>query len=346
MNNKICVTSNRSVGCTFVEWSLHFLSGQTQYYSVKLNQWLPLSQNPLTEINAHGHHKNHPSGYDNTQLYIEKFNSLPNNAIYSMYPFRLHLDVAAEQAQIPVDQLYNPTMFDQIDEFINNDFNKILQSCNEHDIPLIFVSQDARTTLYHQNFRSLDRYALNPGKPKSEQDLVDEFQEVFFKHSVEQWKELNLTEIWDVRERMALDIRPYSALTDYKPELQLPHHWVNCLDLWTRSEKTIKHIMNYLNLEIVPDRWQTWLPICKNWQEYQLSLLDFCYNQPHIVEAIVNNWYYKIDLTFQQEVLVQHFLIYQYGLNLKTWQLRKFPSNTQDLHKLLEPNIHPIPRIY
>jgi hypothetical protein len=71
-------------------------------------------------------------------------------------------------------------------------------------------------------------------------------------------------------------------------------------------------------------------------------LLQFEYNYKHIVESIVNNWSYPIDLTFDQEIVIQHCLIYHYGLNLKTWQLEKFPNNTQDLHKLLEPNIHPL----
>ena len=39
-------------------------------------------------------------------------------------------------------------------------------------------------------------------------------------------------------------------------------------------------------------------------------------------------------------------LIYKYGLNLKTWQLEKFPNNTKQLHELLEENIHPIEKIY
>ena len=60
------------------------------------------------------------------------------------------------------------------------------------------------------------------------------------------------------------------------------------------------------------------------------------------MDAIVNNWHYEIDLTFEQEVIVQHCLIYQHGLNLKTWQLEQFPRNTRDLHRLLEPNTHTV----
>jgi len=344
MNKKICVTSHSGVGCTFVDWSLQFLSGQTQYYNVKFDQWIPLSQNPITKINAHGHLKNHPLGCSETQLFIEKFNSLPD-AMYSMYPFKLNVGIAARLLKLPTNQLHNPAVYDQIIEFVNNDYNKILQTCCEQQVQLIYVSRDPRTVLYHTNIRSLDKYILKPGRPGSEQDIANEFQEIYFENSLKRWKELNLTEIWDVRERMALDMRPSDVL-DYKFDLQLPHYWVSCLDLWTRVENTVKNMMNYLNLEIDSNRWQTWIPICKSWQEQQLSLLDFCYNQPHIVEAIVNNWYYEIDLTFHQEALIQHFLIYQHGLNLKTWQLKKFPSNTQDLHKLLETNIHPVPKIY
>ena len=47
-----------------------------------------------------------------------------------------------------------------------------------------------------------------------------------------------------------------------------------------------------------------------------------------------------------QEAIVQHILIYKYNLNLKNWQLKKFPDNTQDLHKLLETNIHPTKILY
>ena len=285
MNKKICVTSRNSLGCTFIDWSLYFLSGQTQHYNVKLGQWIPLSQNPLTKINAHEHDKNHPSGHSSTNRMIEQFNLLPD-AMYSMYPVELHFDAASKLTKIPVDQFYNPAMFSQIIEYINDDYNKLLQDCHKQQFQVIYVQADHRMLLYHQNIRSLDRYQTKPGSPESEQDKRNELQEVFFKNSLLQWKELVLTEVWDVRERTALDIRPLAYGSDYNVNLQFPHHWVNSLDLWTRTENTIKKIMSYLDLEIVPDRWQSWLPICKEWQEQQLLLLDFCYNQPHIVESI------------------------------------------------------------
>jgi hypothetical protein len=59
--------------------------------------------------------------------------------------------------------------------------------------------------------------------------------------------------------------------------------------------------------------------------------------------------YYDIsdyNFEFYQEAIIQHIMIYKYGMNFKLWQLEKFPDNTQDLHKLLEPNIHKVDNLY
>lgn len=345
MSNKVCVTSWKSLGCTFVDWSIHFLSGQTHCYNASLDQYIDLSQNPITKTNAHGHIKNHPSGYSLSKICLDSFDKQPKDTLCSMYPVQLHLDVAASAIDVSVDQLHNADINQRVQQFILDDYNQMLKLCHQTDTKVIFVSHDPRVALYHQFSRQLDRFTANSQKPTSAQDLVDEIQLLYFKNSIDTWKEMNLTDVWDVRERMALDIRPFDRVSP-AIDLQHPHQWVNCLDLWTRTEHTIKNILSYLELNIDTDRLSQWLPICQQWQQKQLAILEFCYNQPHIVDAIVNNWPYRIDLTFEQEVLIQHFLIYQHGLNLKTWQLTKFPSNTQELHKLLEPNIHSVPKIY
>ena len=185
----------------------------------------------------------------------------------------------------------------------------------------------------------MERFVVSPLRPTSINDLKNEHREIFFKESNQTWTELGLTNRWDIRERMSLDSRPFN--TDF-PDINIncQHLWINSLDLWTRTEYTLTKIMKYLELDIMPNRLEKWLPVCKKWQEKQLKILDFAYNYQHIINSIVNNIYYEIDLTFEQEVVIQHCLIYQHNLNLKTWQLEKFPNNTQELHKLLEPNCH------
>jgi len=348
MNKKICVTSSQSAGCTFVDWSIHFLSGQSQYFNVLENKWIELSSNPLNLINAHGHRKNHPEGYINTEQYLNKINSMPDHAIYSLYPATLPIDIAAKQLNLDVNQIgSDPVAFDHIKQHVINDYNKIFDICHNTQTKIVYVDLDPTKALYHTEFRTLDRFFTKLGKPNSIKELEDESQEIFFKTSQTYWKELNLTDVWDIRERLALDTRPFQVLyNNFKFEKKYPHYWINCSVLWTHTVKTITNLMKYLELTIDSTRLESWMPICRQWQQYQLDIIEFCYNQPHVVDAIVNNLYYEINLTFKQEVIIQHCLIYQHGLNLKTWQLEKFPSNTQDLHKLLEPNIHPVLDIY
>lgn len=343
---KICVTSPRSVGCTFVEWSIHFLSGKSKYYNILSKSWIDLSADPIRQTNAHGHKKNHPFGLKNTKLYIEQFNNLDQDELYSFYPSLIRSYVAAQELGITIDQFHDESTFKKLFQYIIDDYNKIFHCCGENNVKIVFVHNDPRAILYHQESRSFERFLSKPGKPKSQEDLDNEYQDLFFKDSQDAWNKMNLADPWDIRERLALDMRPFEVTNNFKIAYQGPHLWINCLDLWTQTIAVIKKIMAYLELDIDPSRLESWLPVCQRWQQIQLTLLDFCFNQPHIVDAIVNNLDYKINLTFKQEAIIQHCLIYQHGLNLKTWQLEKFPNNTKDLHRLLEPNIHQVPKIY
>jgi hypothetical protein len=348
MNNIFCVTSYNSVGCTFIDWSVYFLTGQTQHYNVKSSSWLPVSQNPITELTAHGHDKNHPGGLSNTRQFITQLAQLRSDTLHSIYPCPMLVGVAAEYLNLPVESMGNAEVLAQIHQFIKNDYREILKLCEHHQIKTVYVASDPSTILYFNQPRFIPpllsdyRTAAN-----SQQHAKDDFQKIFFNHSLAYWKEQGLDNQWDVRERLALDSRPFDTeQIDFSPNSTAPYLWVNNVDLWTRTAQVIEKIMNYLQLSIHNKRLEQWLPICHSWQKIQLNILEFCYNQQHIVESIINNWHYEIDLTFEQEVVIQHCLIYQHGLNLKTWQLEKFPNNTKDLHKLLELNIHPVANIY
>jgi hypothetical protein len=347
MNKKACITSTQAVGCTFVDWSIHFLSGQTHYYNYELDQHIKLSENPVNKINSHGHDKNHPSGANELKVVLDHFDKILKNTMCSAYPVPMHFDVAASHLNIPIDQINIPQYLEEIKNYILEDYNKFFNICEETNTKLVFVSSDPATIFYHQTVRSLDRFMTKPTKPNSVDDAFNEIQETFFKSSTQTWADLQLNNRWDLRERLALDSRPMHTLFDDKNfDFYRPHLWINCQELWVNPIKTIKKIMDYLELTIDSNRYKSWIPICRTWQQIQVDILNFCYTHKHIVESVINNWDYKIDLTFHQEVIVQHFLIYKYNLNLKTWNLDKFPDNTKKLHQLLETNIHVVPKIY
>lgn len=341
MNKKICTTSMRSVGCTFIDWSIHFLSGQNDFYNATTDSWLPVVTDPITSINSHGHLKNHPSGQKKLEEFFKTVDSLVPDRVYSAYPMHLHANTAAAELKISTNYLNNE-LTKKIFDYIANDYNQLLETCWQQNAKLIFVGTNANIPFYFLTVRALGTRLLKPGIVNSAEAAIVEFQHVFFKESISTWNNLGLCNIWDIRERRALDLRVVSNPDKAVTNLKFPHLWIDCLNFWTRGDTLIQTIMDYVELKIIPERFESWKVIFKKWQKIQLDALQFDYNCRHIVDAIINNWYYEIDLTFEQEIVIQHFLIYNHNLNLKTWKLEKFPNNTQLLHQLLEPNIHPL----
>lgn len=331
----VCSTSTQSAGCTFLDWSIHFLTGQTEFFNV-MRGWIPLSSNPITKINAHGHEKNHPAGLVETHIAVQKLHK--STRLTSVYPLPAQLDRVAQKLGIDINTAL-PDQWQTIFDYQTADYNQMLQMCNENNVKVIFVSIPDHLSVYANTVRSLDRMPFSNQPAQSTQDLRDSLDRVFFKDSVAKWDQIRLSEIWDLRERYALN----KNLISWKQpvvELNFNHYWVDTQNLWYNGEREIQKIIQWLKLDIDVSRLESWQAVYSEWQQLQLDTLQFQYNYKHIVESIVNNWSYSIDLSFEQEVVIQHCLIFEYGLNLKTWQLEKFPNNTQELHKLLETNIH------
>lgn len=337
---KVCIFSGQSIGGTFLDWSVHFLTGQTQYFSSKQNQFIPLSQNPvnLSQQNAHGHLKNHPTGADETKKYLDNCNS--STGLYSLYAFTCHSSKIIEKYNI-VPAIEN---INQINQQKLDDTKRMFSVLAEHGSATIHLAGESTVPLYFLKFRDTSTFIFKPGKPASATEQKNEFETMFFNASVDQWDAIGLTNRWDIRERNALNIRPLDPIHEYY--LTDPHLRIDCKEFWYNGSRVINRVMDYLKLSIVPDKFEQWQEIYHEWRKIHIESMEFVHNCDHIVSAIVNNWDYAINLTFEQEVVVQHFLIYKYGLNLKTWQLEKFPNNTNQLHHLLEDNIHQTPKIY
>jgi hypothetical protein len=144
MHKNICLTSNRSVGCTFVDWSIHFLSGQTKFYQADADQWLDLTTNPLNEGNAHNHPKNHPRGYDSTLQVFEKFNK-QSAGIFSVYPTLLTVNHAYKKLNLEFDQ----EKINEVIDYRHQDFAKIFDLCYERNTKIIYIQSDSEIDLYH-----------------------------------------------------------------------------------------------------------------------------------------------------------------------------------------------------
>jgi len=332
MNTIVCLASTNSVGATFMDWSVHFLSGQTQFYNVDQG-WIPLTHNPLDENNAHNHLRNHPGGLAETQSVLNTLTQ--QSGLVSLYPYTKDFDKSAAELGISSSDLTQQNC-NRIAQYTIKDYATALNVCNQQGARIIYLTLPKEYVCYRLQLRTkLKKWFDN----HSDIEIKKHNDQLFLKNSQLQWEDLSLTEIWDQREHRALATRPLDLANEIAG-FEFPHLYLNCVDWWFNGETTICKVMKFLELSISTDRWQHWLATYHQWKSVHVDAAEFCHNLQHIVDSIVNNWYFEIDLTFDQEVVIQHCLIYQHGLNLKTWQLTKFPNNTQDLHKLLEVNTH------
>jgi hypothetical protein len=338
MAKLVCSTSYQSIGCTFLDWSIQYLSGQTQMLNKKLG-WIDVSSDPLNSTNAHGHIKNHPDGLVKSQSCAKYL--LEHADFATMYPHPLYVSTAAGKLGKDILNM-NQSDWQQITEYCHTDYNQMLSSLSAQGAKIIFVRMNKNMPLYHlPSLRAVGKMKQNGHTPTSIEDIRNINDLLFFKDSVETWNNLDLTDIWDIRERTALNIRPFESVDD-SIDSSIEHYCMDSSDWWLNGHEKILDIMSWANVVVQQNRFDHWLSVYHHWKSIQLKLLDFQFNYHHIIECILNNKECFIDLTFDQEVVIQHCLIYHHNLNLKTWQLSKFPNNTQDLHKLLEPNIHPV----
>jgi hypothetical protein len=342
MTELVCCTSKNSVGCTFLDWSINYLKGASKFFNRKLG-WIDLVSDPLNSTNAHSHRKNHPNGFLETCEYVDFMQK--NLDFATLYPFPISFYSAASvlnQSLINIDK----NAWQEVVRYRDHDYNQMLHWLEKQGAKIVFVSTSKSLPLYvTSEFRSLERLIHHNNKPTSIEEVRQSNDIVFFQDSVNEWSNLGLTNVWDTRERLALSTRPFDVLEE-NVDFAIQHYWIDSQELWFNGDKKIPEILDWLEIKINPLKFDQWLSVYHKWRNLQSNTLSFQVNYLHIIEAIVNGWSYPIDLTFDQEVVIQHCLIYQHGLNLKTWNLTKFPNNTKDLHCLLEPNIHPVEKIY
>ena len=176
-------------------------------------------------------------------------------------------------------------------------------------------------------------------KEVSTQQMWETYKDVFY-NGID--RAFSSDYIWDQREKLALMLQlpktnDYYALVNKS----LPHLYYNTDDIWNDLPNVILEIIDFFGLTVTQDNLAPWQDAYNKWR--QLHNNFFSRNFDSIIDAIVNKNYMSLKryhLNFYQEALIQHELITRHNLNLKTWQLEKFPDNTLELHHLLEPNIH------
>jgi len=313
-------SSRHSIGCTFLSWSYHWLSGHEQYWHAKVGT-RNLPQNPNTGINAHFFKKNYCAGYQELQNFVANTNNNVENC-----------------------SLYVGTITSGSVTELNKDYAECLRLASNH-APLIFCVENSQDPWYFLQKRAIDptgNALLLPNQVELFQNYTTEnFLKTYFDNSLKQVEK----NIWDLRELIALNYvylipdRTYLSYVDRS----MDHLYIDSRDLWLNGEDCLNHVFQYLGKQIADSRIDHWRSVYNQWQSTQLKILQFNWYLSTIVDSIVNNYSFDLDflnLTLLQESVIQGCLIKEHNLNLKCFGLTKFPSNTKDLHVLLEPNIH------
>lgn len=351
MGDLVAITSFKGVGSTFVDWSILFLSGQDQHWYHRQQAMVAVPRDPINShngvVNAHRHLKNHPMGSIETAAMLPDLQR-QGAAVETVYPGAQYLDLCYQQLGIDLDQAQsNADLNQRVLSYWTNDYQRVLEHCLDLAVPLIFIDADPAPMGYYWRTRQLERLLLKDARPTDHAHWSQEKDGFYYADSQAAWQQLGLTEVWDQREQMALDYRPFSR--DWFPKFGLtrPHLYINCQDLWNLAPDVLRHCFDHLSLTLDESRWHHWIKVANTWQQNQHRLLCFYHSLDHIVACTLNGWYYPLPrLELWQEAIIQHCLIYRHGCNLKTWQLTQFPDNTQDLHKLVVPNTHPVSQIY
>lgn len=321
----ICIATDPGTGGTFLTWSLHYLAGHDQYFLQEKSFWANLVSNPLNNNNSHKFIPNQPNrkyqcSVDQFRQFVKELEATPTDTFHTLYFHQFDIKETTEAA---------------------------LEHINKHSNKTIVVDSSDHK-LYHCGFRKRVGIPVAPGKiivdNKSIQDYVIN---KYFADSVKVWKDLQLTNVWDVREFLSLNFRPFLVDSIYKNKLfdkNNNHYHIKAVDLWTMFDFTLESLFDYLEINPDKQRLISWQEIYFCWRKVHQQRLLFATYFDNIIDAILNNYninLLRFDLDIEQEAAIQHVLIYKHNLNLKTWQLNKF-IDTKQLHNLLEPNIHPL----
>ena len=308
---------NQDKGGHFLDWSICFVSDQKEYYNCNKQQYLPVVNSPLTQINSHQHKPN----FFNNPTDLEKFYT-ENKDISKSVIFHQQ-----RNNDLSYDKLgYQTTL--SIDLAVKYS-DKIIVLDNHKDFVLYDFSSKQRSNIL--SFAG-DKKIIS--FDESFEDLVN----TFFLKNTKSWICDN---IWDKREFIALNFKPFenSFISDYH-NMDFDHYFLDTKELWIDFE--IENLLEYLDLPCNCKKLFKWKDVYKKWLLLHKQKIKFCSEFDTIIFNILNNK--DMDLTFldldiMQEAAIQHVLIYQYNLNLKSWQLVRF-ENTKVLHHLLEENFH------
>lgn len=299
-------------GGTFLDWSLHYLAGDTKNIVVncdptdrgKILNTHPqdILENPIKNSTAHHHQKTHPND-KSIDAVIDTFKLIDSN----LHTFYYVTSMGQGQTQTNHNDIINS--YSDV-KFITYVFKK------EH-IDLIFCLQYDKTV----GRKNLLKHEIKVNDTRLFDELsVGEQRELISLYYPKCIKSQILSE----------EINPSTN-----------NYCFNFEQIWQSLPNTMPEIFNFLDLSIDPARINHWKQIYKLWLEQ--NNIDFFNDIPYIVECILTGVSLdlsKYSMTFSKEVVLLSKLLYDHNLTLKFENFKEPLTNTVQWHDILETNVY------
>jgi hypothetical protein len=202
-----------------------------------------------------------------------------------------------------------------------DEFKKIVTS----DDKVIFITQDNITSAERHELFVYHKLGINEKR--------------FKLSNIQQWNKnynsLNDMQSWEKREYLSLIYNKLIVeLSDAKNYSDYNWYTITTNDILFDFEKTIKNIINYLELTFVDDGIDEFYNI---WKEKQQYILDDYQLVEKIVDTVITEQEQELswgELNLGTESLIQYKLKLA-GFELQCFNLNSFPSNSTQLKQLL-----------
>lgn len=303
-------------GGTFLDWSLHYLSGQSENLVIKCGTFKrgeirtkfiqSITDNPLVRSTAHLHNKSHP----NTDSLNEVIKQ------YSKVPYPLNTFYYIDSMTRTQTQTYHNSIVNQYP-----DVKFITYKFKPHHVDWIFCLQYEKVLIMKRQFT----------------------REMFIQQINANIKETNQMSVGELRELLSL-YYPFCIKGQILNEelVAADNNYLLDFDRVCTSMPTVMdEIFEFLKLPISQSRYDQWNKIYSQWLEK--NSFKFFLDLAFIVECIVQGKYLDLSeysMSFAKEVVLASKLLYDHNLSLKFEGIQDLSSNTMQWNRILEPNVY------
>lgn len=303
-NKLIGLIVDQHTKINLLAWTIYYLSGQSNYYYAGFDYWFDVDEEPVSDEAREIEVEVDGSGE------IDDFKNL-QTSIRSASDF-----TGLRLICTRVLDLKEPN-------------NEIIDAMSECDKIIVIGS-------------SKDNHLYTDKSPEHNSDLDDYLLE-YFKDSMSAWDNVKDTP-WDRREFIALNHRPFNnkAIKNIV-DIKHPHFFIDTAELYTDFANVVPRLFEFIGDPICEERLEQWGKIYELQKNNLRDCINWDQNFQKIVDSIVTGKdmdLSKFKLDMMRESTILHELLYKHNLNLKAYGLDKLPTNTKEIHDLLEPNFH------